>query len=622
MFGFRPAPLGAPARPRRPGLLSAGARGAFALCALLALAGCGGGGGGRGPSNRPSHPLPAEPLVFQGPVGEFGGRIVVSTIGAPKTFNVMISNETTTTDIISNLVFEGILDYDNVTQEVTPGLASRWELSADQKTWTFHLREGLRWSDGTPLTTDDVMFTVEVLQDSVIHPAAGDLLRTSGSFPEFRKVDDRTFTVTLQKPYGPFLHMVSAPRILPKHKLESAFRAGRFSETWGIDTPPDSLVSNGAFVVTRYVPNQMVVLGPNPWYYKVDTKNRRLPYIDELVWVVVPDQNAEVIKFRSGETDAIYLRAEDFQTLKDGEAAGGYTVLDLGPEFGTNFFWFNQNGGTAPNGRPLVDPVKRSWFTNRQFRLAVAHAVDRESIIRNVFNGLAEPLSGPIPPGNRIWYNEGITTYPYDLERAKQLLTEAGFVDRDGDGVVEDPEGRKVSFRFWTNAGNKERIGSGTIISEDLRKIGLDVQFQALEFNMLVDAIQKTGDYDAMMLGGTGGNPPDPAMITNTLRSSGATHYWWPRQPRPMTAWEAEIDSLVDVHLSNSQVAARKPAVDRIQQIFAEQVPAVFTVGRKGMLALRSKVKNARPSVFRPYAVWNAEELWVDPKAARETASR
>jgi peptide/nickel transport system substrate-binding protein len=374
--------------------------------------------------------------------------------------------------------------------------------------------------------------------------------------------------------------------------------------------------------VAKYVPNESVVLKPNPWYYRVDSKGQRLPYLDELIWVVVPDQNAEVIKFKAGETDGIYLRPEDYESIKAGEAEGNYTVTELGSEYGSNFLFFNLNTGKDAKGKPYVDPVKASWFQNRQFRLAVAHAIDRESIVRNVFHGLAWPQYGVIPDVNKVWHNPNITKYPYDLDKARQILADAGFKDKNGDGILEDPAGHKVSFRLFTNTSTKERIAACTLVAEDLKKIGLDAQFQPLEFNSLTTAVQKTYDFDAVMLGLSGGNPPDPVMASGTLKSSGGTHFWWANQSKPGTPWEAEIDSLYDAQLSLKTDAERKPYIDRIQQIMADEVPAIYTVSRKGYVAIRNRVKNARPSIFRPYVVWNAEELWVDPKAGSDRASK
>lgn len=593
------------------------------LVVLALLLGVPGAGGPRkGPSNRPVHPLPEEPMVFQGTPGFYGGRMVVSVLGPPKSFNVMVSSETSTNDIMSRLLFEALTGYDNDTQTVTPGLASRWESSPDGLVWTFHLRKGLRWSDGTPLTADDVIFTSRVVLDEKIHPSAADLIRVDGKAPVFEKVDERTIRITLPAPYGPFIHVISSFRVLPRHKLEAAYAAGRFESTWGVDTPPESLVTNGPFVIAAYVPNQTVTLKPNPWYYRIDRKKQRLPYLDELVWVIVPDQNAEVVRFNAGETDAFYVRAEDVKAMRDGQAAGHYTVHDLGTEMGTNMVWFNLNAGADPKGKPFVDPAKLGWFRDARFRRAVACAIDRETIIRNVFYGEAEPLHGPVPAANRVWYNPKIPRTSYDLDRARALLAGAGFRDTDGNGILEDAQCRPVSFRLATNANNRERVATATIIAEDLKKIGLDVSFTPLDFNALIACIQTTFDYDAILLGATGGMPPDPVMMVNSFKSSGRTHYWWPGQASPATPWEARIDSLVDRQLKLNDLAARKQCLDEVQEIYARELPAIYTVSKKGFVAIRDRCRNVRPSVFRPWVVWNAEEIYIDPKAGTPDAAR
>ncbi|HEX7880040.1 MAG TPA: ABC transporter substrate-binding protein, partial [Candidatus Eisenbacteria bacterium] len=305
-----------------------------AVVLFVVVTGCS-GGGSKSPSGavRAKNPMPEEPYLSDAPPGQYGGRLVLSMLGSPKTFNAMITNDSPTNDVISGAVWEGLLDFDNVTQEVKPGLLSSWEHSADGLVWTLKLRKGLKWSDGHPLTVDDVLFTTAVLQDTSLHINAASLLTRSGSFPPFAKVDDTTFTVTLKKPFGPFLHAISGFRVIPKHKLEGAWKAGRFAQTWGLDTPPDSLVGSGPFTIARYVPNESITLKPNPWFYRVDSKQQRLPYLDELIWVIVPDQNAELIKFKSGETDGLYARSEDVEGLKGEAEAGHFTVSDLGPEY-------------------------------------------------------------------------------------------------------------------------------------------------------------------------------------------------------------------------------------------------------------------------------------------------
>ena len=606
-------------------------RAPLALAALVlvlwSLGGCGGGDkpgdAARGAARPDSLPRPEDAMVLEGVHGIYGGRFVASVRSDPKTWNNMVSNETTTSDITNNRLFQALTGFNNVTQQDEPALAKSWERSADGLTWTFHLRRGLRWSDGHPLDADDVIFTAETLYDETIHSSTADLCSVDGEPFRFEKIDQHTVAIHLPKPYGPFITVLGSVYIMPRHKLETAYREGTFESSYGLDTPVSEIVTSGPWRVAEYVPQQKVVLEPNPYFYKFDEDGHRLPYLDQIVYVVVPDQNAEVLKFQGGESDRIYFRAEDYAQMKDGEKAGNYTVIDLGMEMGSHFFWFNQKSGTSPaTKKPYVDPVKAAWFGDLQFRRAVAHAVDRESMARTVYFGLADPLYGTVPPANKLWYNDDIIKPAYDLAEARRLLEAAGYRDRDGDGVREDPAGHPVSFVISTTADNQERIALGNILVDDLTKIGLRVTLAAVDFNGLITQLRESFDYDCILLGLTGGVPPDPIMSANVFLSSGRTHFWNPEQKTPATAWEARIDSLMTAQVAMFDPVERKRCFDEVQRIVSEQVPAIYTVSRRGLLAVRNDFAGLQPSVLRPWVLWSSETISYDPERARRELAR
>ena len=318
------------------------------------MMGCGGDGGeesqeldpNRGVVREDPHPRVEDALVVTGLTGIYGGRYVSAARQDPKTWNVLTGNETSTSDITNYVLFEGLVTYNHITQESEASLAKSWDQSPDGLEWTFHLRRGLRWSDGHPLNADDVIFSSEILYDDVIHPSASDLCKVNGVPFRFEKIDDVTVRITLPSPYGPFLNVIGSVYIMPKHKLEEAYRSGDFESTYGVDSDQSEIVTSGPWMLNEYVPQQKVVLKPNPYYFKYDAAGNRLPYLDELVYLSVPDQNAEVLKFQGGESDQVYFRAEDYALLKDGEEAGDYTVYNLGIEMGTQFLWFNQHPGS------------------------------------------------------------------------------------------------------------------------------------------------------------------------------------------------------------------------------------------------------------------------------------
>jgi peptide/nickel transport system substrate-binding protein len=597
-------------------------RGGVATLLVLCL-GCGGGSRKETSSRGKEAPRPAGALVVQGIEGHRGGRYVATQRAEPKTWNSLVATEVSTTDITNGLLFESLVFFNHDTQENDPALAESWTISADGREWVFHLRQGLQWSDGTPLTSDDVLFTAKVLYDEKIHPSVSDLCRVAGQPFQFEKIDDQSFKVMLPSPYGPFLNALGAVYILPRHKLEAAYQAGTFESAYGVGSPPADIVTSGAWTVAEYVPQQKVVLHPNPYYYKFDATGHRLPYLDELVYVIVPDQNAELLKFQAGESDEFYFRAEDYAHMKDGEKAGNYTVHDLGMEMGTQFFWFNLNPGKNPaSGKPYVDPAKLAIFQDLRFRQAVAHAVDRDAVSKTVYFGMGDPLYGPIPPVNKKWYCPDVRHYDFNLDEAGQILDAAGYKDRNKDGVRETAKGVPLAFTLICPSDNKERMAVATLLANDLAKIGIQCTPAPLEFNALTTKLGKTYDYEAAIMGLSGGIPPDPIMSQNVFKSSGRTHFWNPAQPKPATAWEAKIDSLMDAQVSMTDERSRKAAFDEVQRIVGDNLPMIYTVSRPGFLAVRNRFNGIQPTILRPWVLWRSEDVSVAAPGEHAALSR
>jgi len=595
---------------------------AAGLLAAVGILGCGGGAKEESaqvaaPKRPDPNPRPAGAKVEGVTGGIYGGRYISTVRQDPKTWNVAMANESSTTTFTSGPLFEGLVGYDYTTQDDTPNLAESWEHSEDWLTWTFHLRPGLRWSDGAPLDADDVMFTSRIIYDPEIHPSVAELAMVEGKPFEFSKIDSVTVQVKIAGPLSTFLQVIGSIYIVPRHKLEDAYKAGRFPSAFGVNTPVEDLCSSGAWKVTQYVPQEKVVLSPNPYYYRFDKTGNRLPYLDELVYLVVPDQNAELLTFQSGASDEVYFRAEDYAALKDGEKEGDYTVYDLGQEMGTEFFWVNQKREVGPQGKPYVDPVKQVWFNDLQFRIALSYAVDRQAMIDNVYYGMGEPLYGSIPPVNRKWYNPDIVRYEHDPEKAKATLEAAGYVDRDGDGIREDAKGHKVSFVLLRPTDNKEREAMANIIKEDLAQVGIECNVSAVEFNTLISKLRDTLDYEGMLLGLTGGVPPHPMQSLNVLRSSGKTHFWNMEEKSPATAWEAEIDGLLNAMSVTMDDHELQQLFFRVQRILSDNQPACYTVSRRGLIAVRNKFTGLEPSVMRPWVLHKSYMISYNPQAAK-----
>ncbi len=546
----------------------------------------------------------------QNVAGKYGGHLTDSTISDPKTFNIWLAAETSSTDAL-NPIYEALNDLNLYTLKFEPRLADLPQVSADGLTYTYKLKEGLKWSDGEPITADDVCFTLDVLYDPKIATTYREVLLVDIDQPDgtvkrepfkYQKIDARTVQFILPVKWGPANSMFSFP-IAPKHKLSAAYSAGSFNSTWGVNTDPKELVASGGWVIQEYVPRQRIVYKRNPNYWRKTEDGKPLPYMETWTTLVVPDFNAETLKFRSKDTDVIEpIQPPDFPELKKGESQGDYTVYERGPGWGNNFISFNQN--LTSN----VDPNLISLFRDVRFRRAVSHAVNRKRIVNDLFQGLAEPLYGPETPANTELYNPNVPRFEYDLAKAKALLDEIGVKDTNGDGIREY-NGKPVKFNILTNAENEQRKGIATIISEDLRNIGLGAQFTPIAFNDLIRRLDTTPyNWDAIVLGFTGG--PEPHSGSNVWRSSGRTHQWWPLQKKPSTPWEAEIDKLFTEGAHELDPAKRKAIYDRWQVVAAEQLPLIYTIVVQGNSGLRNRFGNVKPVSFPHAFRWNIEQMF------------
>jgi len=469
------------------------------------------------------------------PPERHGGKLVLSTTSDPKSFNGILAKETSTT-LVTGHIFEGLTTTNAFTTKVEPHLAERWEVSEDGLQWTFYLRENVLWSDGQPFTADDVIFTFnDLIYNPNIPSSARDVFTIEEKVFRVEKINRHTVRFTLPVKFAPFLRGMGQA-ILPKHKLKDIVAEGKFNFSWGTNTPPREIVGTGPYKLVQYDPGQRLIFERNPRYWKRSAEGDALPYIDKIIYLIVQNQDIALLKFIEGVTDSYGFRGMDYPLLKPLEKERDFTVYDLGPATGNNFITFNQNSGVNPEtGEPFIESFKLKWFTNVSYRRAVAHAIDKEKMIEIVKNKLGYPQYSPIGPGAGFFHSENVVQYPYDLDAAKAILNKAGFVDRDQDGVVEDPEGNKVEMNLYTNSGSTERIDIGGIIRRDLEKIGIKVNFLALEFNTLVSKLNSTFEWDAIILGLTGGI--EPHFGKNVWNSKGQLHLWYPRQESPATEW-------------------------------------------------------------------------------------
>jgi len=557
--------------------------------------------GAAAPSHHPSLPGLPNPKVMTGDPGRFGGEFLDSQVSDPRTFNPILAQETSSTGPLGTL-FDGLVEDNGETTETEPALAESWKTSPDGKTWTFVLRQGLQWDDGQPLTADDVVFTFGVIFDKNIPNSLADVLNVAGKPIQTRKVDAQTVQFITAEPFGPFLRAIGVS-ILPRHKLEDAYKAGRFRQTWGVNTSPKDLVGSGPYIMTEYRPAERITYVRNPHYWKVDAEGHRLPHIDRVALRIVPDQNALRLLFQSKQTDSYGVRPKEYGAFKRDEKGGNYTVFDGGPTFGTEFLVFNQN---PRSGMP---DYKLKWFQNQKFRQAVSYATDRQAIINQVFAGHAVPQYGPESPADKFFFNPHVMQYPYDLAKAAQVLAEARF-KKGGDGVLRDAAGHPVEFVISTNSDNPDRVAIGNIMRQDLTQLGMRVTLVPEAFNTLVNKLVESYKWETMVLGLTGGIEPHNGQ--NVWRSSGSLHMWSPKESKPATPWEAEVDRYFNLGATTVDQNRRRDYYFQYQAVVAEQVPVVYTAIPNAYVAVRNKFGNIHFTAFGgPF--WNFPVIFIKP---------
>ena len=579
--------------------------------AVLGFSGC-----GRKPVSEnavANYPLPDPPLIANCTPGIRGGKFIICELREPKTFNFLISDELSSR-YIGRFMFWGLLNFDVPTQTVKPGLAYWWTNSPDGKTWTFKLRKNLRWSDGVPLTADDVVFTWnDIIYNPQIPNPVRDQFIIEGKKFTVTKLDDLTVQVTTPEVYAPFLQAFGYDvPIYPKHTLAQYANAS-FPSAYGVNWNPKDIVCDGPYCLKQYKQAEYAMLERNPYFLEVDTNGTRLPYFDQIIFSIVPDYNTQSLRFLSGESDADdFIYPYEYDQFKAASANGKFDFLEPGVGLVTTFFWFNQNTNKNPQtGKPYVDPVKLNWFRNVKFRQAISYALDRNDIIKSVEFGHGVPQYGFLTQGYQNWYDPNIKTYPYDPAKAVELLKEIGIEKRNGDNFLTDSNGNKIEFVFNTNIENNERNKMAVLIVSDLQKIGIHAIFQPVEFNTLITKIDDTYDYDCVLLGNYSDSGTDPFGSMNILKSSGYDHYWFPRQKTPVTPWEARMDYLMDAQMQTLDLAEREKDFNEVQEILAEQQPMIFTVTPMYYAAIRSDIGNVRATPLSYYQVtWNAEELY------------
>lgn len=496
----------------------------------------------------------------------------------PKTFDPAKVDDQAS-ELVRYLTGGVLLRLNRSTLRVEPALAESWTVSPDGRLVTFHLRPDLHFSDGTSLTSADVIATLRrVLLPSTGAPVAEEFLQPA--------------KVTVDSP---------EPAVVRVHLPERVTSIAAVFDEIAIEPavhPGDSRITAGPFTVADYKRGQSVYLARNRFYWQRAADGAPLPRLDAVRLDVLDNRETEELRFARGEYALLQDVPPDGFAALSRRAPG--TVHDLGPSLNTEQMWFNQ-AASAP-----ISAWEKSWFKDTDFRQAVSEAIQRADLARLGYLGHATPANGFVSPANGVWYNHALPPVHTNLSESLTLLAKAGFQKRGQQ--LFDREGHPVKFSLLTNTGNQARARMAVLIQRDLAVIGMQVNIVTLDFPALIDRLMHTGDYEAALLG-LSDVQPDPSTMMNIWLSSSPNHQWNPSEKTPATPWEAEIDRLMQAQAEAGDLKIRQAAINRVQTIVSAQQPFIYLVYPDVLCAVSPNLQNLRLTVLQPDVVSSIETV-------------
>jgi len=519
--------------------------------------------------------------------------LVASIRAEPRSFNRYLARDLTTT-VITLLMHAGLVKVDRLTNRLEPELAEQWELLPDNRTYRLHLRRDVRFSDGSPFTADDVAFSFRAIYDKAAVSVLAETLEVHGRPLTVVAEDAATVLVQFPSAFGPGLRVLDGVPMYPRHRLEPALSAGRFASAWGPGSAPSELAGLGPFVLARHDPGQRLVFDRNPQYWQ---RLQGLPRVSHVVLQVVPEQDTELLQLETGDIDLTQgeMRPSDVPALNRAAREGRVVVADAGIGLDGDLFWLNL---TAAKARDRRSP----WLQHADFRRAISQSIDRQAFVDAVYFGAAVPADSIVSPGNRTWH-AAAPPPAFDLASARRLLTSLGLSDLNGDGILDDRDGRPVRLALLTQAGNTSLERGASFIRDSLAPIGVQVDVVKLEAGAFVDALMR-GDYDAAYFRLLT-TDPDPSLNLDFWLSGGSAHVWNPEQRKASAPWEADIDALMDRVSATLDDHQRAAVFADVQRIVAREVPVLCFAFPRLPIAYSSRVADASPAPFRPPLLWN-----------------
>ena len=499
----------------------------------------------------------------------YGDTLVVGSIGEPSILVPMLAGDSASHDV-AGLIFNGLVKYDT-DLTLVGDLAESWDISDDGRVITFHLRKGVRWTDGVEFTADDVMFGYKtIISDKTPTPYKGDFLEVKKA----EVVDKYTFRVTYDKPFAPALSSWGNLPILPKHLLE-----GKDITKTDFGRKP---VGMGPFILERWEPGQSLTLKANKDYFE------GRPYLDYYVYRIIPDQSTMFMELRAGGVDMMGLTPIQYTRQTNTEYFRKNFRKYRYPVFAYTYLGFN---------------LKHPFFKDRRVRRAISYAIDKKEIIDVVLFGLGTVATGPYVP-NTWPYNPDVQRYDYNPELARRLLKEAGWMDKDGDGVLEK-DGVPFEFTILTNMGNSLREKTATIIQWRLKQVGIKVNVRLVEWSAFINEFIDKRRFEAVILGWSMGLDPDQYDIWHSSK----THE---KEFNFISYSNPEVDRLLEMGRRVFDQQKRKKIYYRFQEILAEDAPYVFLYVPDALPIVHARFRGIKPS---PIGITYNIHKWYVPES-------
>lgn len=455
---------------------------------------------------------------------------------------------------VATYIYNGLVKYDK-DLKLVGDLAKSWDISSDNKTITFYLRDDVKWQDGVPFTAKDVKFTYEfMIADDTPTSYDGDFRKVKN----FEILDDYTVCITYDEPYSPALNGWGI-WIMPEHLLK-----GVQASKSPLQRKP---VGTGPYMLEEWNSGKSITLKANPNYFL------GRPDLDKVMIRVIPDQATQFMELLNGTIDIMSLTplqaAKQTQNARYSDSYETYSHLSDS----YNYVGYN---------------LKRAPFDDKRVRQALSYATPQQEIIEGILFGKGMPATGPYKPGS-YWYNDKVKKYPYDLEKAKALLAEAGYKDTDGDGILEK-DGKKLRFELITNQGNSPRSQTAEILQRSWKQIGAQVEIRILEWATFVNEYINKGNFDAIVMGWNIIQDPDIYDVWASEKCGGSGLNF-------ICFQNAEVDRLLAEGQKSYDPAVRKKSYDKIQEIIAEEQPYTFLYVPYANTALSKRFKNVKPEL-------------------------